>query len=73
MTKFDISEWPDWIDSEDVITKLKISPRTLQRWRINGIIPYSRLNGRCYYRITDILKILHHNYNGEEESEYEEQ
>ncbi|MDD4778532.1 MAG: helix-turn-helix domain-containing protein [Fermentimonas sp.] len=58
-------EWPDWVETEDVINKLKITQRTLQRWRINGTIPYSRLNGRCYYRKSDIVSLLKSNYNGE--------
>jgi predicted site-specific integrase-resolvase len=61
----DIDEWADWIDAEDVYRKMKIAPRTLQRWRINGLLPYSRLNGKCYYKRSDILSLLAENYNGE--------
>ena len=65
MTKVDLPEWHDWIDTEHVVRKLHISPRTLQRWRITGMIPYSRINGNCYYRKSDILALLKNNYNGE--------
>ncbi len=71
MKKIDLSEWPDWIDSQDVIEKLRITPRTLQRWRINDMIPYSRLNGRCYYRKSDILALLKSNLNRNKEDKDE--
>lgn len=71
MTKFELDEWPDWIDSEDVYSKLQITQRTLQRWRINGLIPYSRVKGKCYYRKSDILAVLNKHYNGEKGGENE--
>ncbi len=63
MKKTSLDEWPDWIDSYDVTTKMRISPRTLQRWRISGMIPYSRVNGKCYYRKSDIIDLLNKNIN----------
>lgn len=71
MKKFNLDEWPDWIDANYVYSKLGISQRTLQRWRINGWIPYSRVNGKCYYRKSDILALLNRNYNGEKGVGYE--
>lgn len=41
---------------------LHISPRTLQTLRSNGILPYSRIGNKLYYRKQDILKILSDNY-----------
>jgi 3-methyladenine DNA glycosylase Tag len=35
----------EWVDSYEVCTFLKISERTLQRLRSNGIISYSILSG----------------------------
>lgn len=64
MTNIDITEWPDWIDAQDVLQKLHISPRTLQRWRINGVLPFSQLNGKYYYRKSDILALLQSHYMG---------
>ena len=52
----------DWIDNQDVMSLLHISPRTLQTLRSNGILPYSRINGKIYYRRQDIQKILADNY-----------
>lgn len=60
----DLSDWPDWIDAQDVMHKLHISVRTLQTWRTNGTIPFSRIRGKLYYRKSDILALLEENYNG---------
>ena len=52
----------DWIDSQDVMQALHISPRTLQTLRSNGTLPYSRIGNKIYYLRKDILKILSDNY-----------
>jgi hypothetical protein len=52
----------DWIDGQDVMHKLHISPRTLQTLRSNGTLPYSRIGNKIYYRKQDIEKILSDNY-----------
>ena len=52
----------DWIDNQDVMNLFHISPRTLQTLRSNGTLPYSRINGKIYYRRHDIKKILADNY-----------
>ncbi len=65
MSKLDLPDWHDWVDAQDVVDKLHISLRTLQRWRISGVLPYSRVNGKCYYRKSDVLMLLMNNYNGE--------
>ncbi len=36
----------DWMDSQDVCQALKISPRSLQDYRNNGILPYHQLGGK---------------------------
>jgi len=52
----------DWVDNQDVMHTLHISPRTLQTLRSNGTLPYSRIGNKLYYRKQDILKILTDNY-----------
>ena len=47
-----------WVDSDDVCSFLKISPRTLQRLRSSGNITYSTLGGKTYYTISEIKKLL---------------
>ena len=48
----------DWIDGQEVMQKLKISPRTLQTLRSNGTIPYTRIGHKLYYLKQDIERIL---------------
>jgi hypothetical protein len=52
----------DWLDNQDVMQTLHVSPRTLQTLRSNGTLPYSRIGNKLYYRKQDILKILTDNY-----------
>lgn len=48
----------EWVDSYEVCTFLKISERTLQRLRTNGIISYSIISGKTYYTIAEIKRVL---------------
>ncbi|MEN6316935.1 MAG: helix-turn-helix domain-containing protein [Clostridiaceae bacterium] len=52
----------DWLDNQDVMQALHISPRTLQTFRSNGILPFSRIGNKLFYRRQDIIKILSDNY-----------
>ena len=52
-----------WIDGQEVMDTLKISKRTLQSMRTSGVLPYSRLNGKIYYKVSDLEHILNENYN----------
>jgi hypothetical protein len=51
-----------WLDSQNVMQALHISPRTLQTLRTNGTLPFSRIGNKIYYRRQDIEKILSDNY-----------
>ena len=61
----------DWLDNQDVMQALHISPRTLQTLRTNGILPFSRIGNKIYYRKQDILKILSDNYTMHKIKDYE--
>lgn len=50
-----------WIKSGEVMNKLEISPGTLQNFRINGTIPFSKLGGIIYYDEEKINEILENN------------
>jgi hypothetical protein len=52
----------DWMDGQDVMQTLHISPRTLQTLRSNGTLPFSRIGNKIYYRRQDIEKLLSDNY-----------
>jgi len=51
-----------WISGEAVMKKLRISKRTLQTYRDNGILPYSVVIGKFFYNVGDIEKMLDSNY-----------
>ncbi len=52
----------EWIDSQDVMQALHISPRTLQTLRSNGILPYSRIGNKIYY-LQNLLPAARHSQN----------
>jgi excisionase family DNA binding protein len=52
----------DWVDSQIVMQTLNISYRTLQRWRSNGTLPFSRIGGKILFKPSDIERILNDNY-----------
>ena len=58
-----------WIDGQDVMLALKISKRTLQSLRYTGVIPHSRINGKFYYKVEDLEKLLESNYSRNLKSE----
>jgi len=47
-----------WLNNGEVCEILKISPRTLQSYRDNGILPYSQIGHKCYYRVEDVEQII---------------
>ena len=49
------------IDDADFCQILNISPRTSQRYRTEGLIPYSVLRQRVYYKESDIWAFIHKN------------
>lgn len=48
----------NWLDNRQVCELLKISPRTLQTYRDNGVLPYSQIGHKCYYKATDIEQLI---------------
>lgn len=47
-----------WLGNDDVCSLLQISKRTLQSYRDNGILPYSQIGRKCYYRVSDIENLI---------------
>jgi hypothetical protein len=43
-----------WYDNQDVCRILHISPRTLQTLRGNGMLPYTQVNRKIFYRPEDV-------------------
>ncbi len=52
-----------WLDIQDVCELLHISKRTLQSYRDKGILPFSQIGAKIYYKASDIQKHLDKHYN----------
>ncbi len=68
-SKMDVKSSPDkprlkedWLDAQEACVLLKISKRTLQGYRRNGLIPFSHVNGKVFFKARDIEKVLEKNY-----------
>lgn len=51
-----------WLDIQETCQLLKISKRTLQAYRDNGILPFSQIGGKIYFRASDIEDHLQKHY-----------
>jgi len=51
-----------WLDIQDVCELLHISKRTLQSYRDKGILPFSQIGAKIYYKARDIQKHLEKHY-----------
>lgn len=50
-----------WLKSTDVMEMLKISPGTLQNFRVNGTLPFTKIGGIIYYEANDIQEVMKSN------------
>lgn len=50
------------LDNQDVLMALKISERTLQRFRSSGELPYYTLHGKSYYKLSDVNRFIREIY-----------
>ena len=53
-----------YLTDKELSERLKISRRTLQDYRNNGILPYRQLGGKILYRESDIERVLQSCYRG---------
>lgn len=47
-----------WLDNQDVCEILGITKRTLQSYRDNGLLPFSRIRHKILYKPEDVDKLL---------------
>jgi hypothetical protein len=57
-----------WIEGKEVIQTLHISTRTLQSLRDEGTLKFSRINGKFYYKVSDLENLLESNYSHDKTS-----
>ncbi|MDT0691140.1 helix-turn-helix domain-containing protein [Salegentibacter sp. F188] len=46
------------LDNADFIQMFKISAKTAQNWREEGLIEYAQVKGKIYYRLEDIKNFI---------------
>lgn len=51
-----------WIDVSDTCIALNISKRTCQNYRDQGILPFSQIGGKIYFKVADIEDHLKRHY-----------
>ena len=51
-----------YYNDKELAVKLKVSRRSLQDYRNNGILPYIRVGGKILYRASDIERVLKDGY-----------
>ncbi len=51
-----------WLDNQEFMQVLRISKRTAQHYRDSGLIAFSQIGGKVYYRLTDIEELLNSHY-----------
>lgn len=49
-------------DNADVLKILKVSRRTLQQWRTDGVISFSQVGSKLYYTQKDINEFIQRHY-----------
>jgi len=53
-----------WLSVKEACLALKVSTRTLQAYRDNDILPYSKIGSKVYFKSSDINKLLEKHYTG---------
>jgi hypothetical protein len=46
------------LDNQDLLQMLKISSRSLQRYRSGGKLPYYTISGKIYYKLSDVHQFI---------------
>lgn len=55
------SSGDEFVDNADFIQLMKISKRTAQAWRDDGVISFSQIGGKIYYRMSNVIALLDKN------------
>lgn len=51
-----------WLDNQEFIQLLKISKRSAQNFRDSGMISFSQIGAKIYYRLSDVEELLKKHY-----------
>ncbi|OVE54770.1 MULTISPECIES: helix-turn-helix domain-containing protein [Chryseobacterium] len=47
-----------WLDNQEVCLMMNITKRTLQTYKDKGMLPYSKLNRKNYFKLSDVQTLL---------------
>ena len=50
------------INNEEFLKIFSITPHTALNWREKGMISYSQINSKIYYRVDDVKGLIEENY-----------
>ena len=51
-----------FLDNQEFLQLMNISKRTAQSWRDDGVISFSQVGSKIYYRMSDVQALLDKNY-----------
>jgi excisionase family DNA binding protein len=51
-----------WLDIQETCELLKVSKRTLQNYRDHGVLPFSQVGGKIYFKVSDLEEHLRSHY-----------
>ena len=51
-----------FVDNQEFMLLMNVSKRTAQNWRDEGVISFSQIGSKIYYRMSDVKKLLDTNY-----------
>lgn len=51
------------LDNQDVLQMLKISSRSLQRYRSDKKLAYYTISGKLYYKLSDVHQLIRDSFN----------
>ena len=63
MKKRNTIDGEELLDNQDLLQMLKISPRSLQRYRSIGKLPYYTISGKLYYKLSDVHQFIRDSFN----------
>lgn len=58
LTKTELDKDIQVLDNQDLCMMLRVSRRTLQRYRQSGILPSFIIKGKNYYKLEDVKKFI---------------
>lgn len=59
------------LDNQDLAFLLKVSKRTLQRYRSSGELPHFMINHKTYYRVNDVREFVRSHMDFQTNQEFE--